>query len=163
MEILFLFFVGFIFFVALSLGKNQPNRQHRGKVDNSEEFRDYFNSLPEDNQILFMNQLDEVQRGQFQEMLDHGGMPINEELIHEFNNWAEENKENDIVPYELFDPSSYNGSSWQEDNSNCNNSYSDDSNYSNDSYTDFGGSSDWGSSSDSSYSDSSSSGSSSDF
>jgi hypothetical protein len=147
MEILFIAFVALIFFVSFAMGSKQPGRARRNLRQS--DFRTYFVSLPQETQLNFIDNLDELQRMQFEHMIEDEHFRYDERMINEFNEWTQQEEERVIAPYEYF----------QDANHTYESSYNDGvySNYSEDSSTDYGSSNDsWSSSDSSSYSDSSS-------
>jgi hypothetical protein len=147
MEILFIAFVALIFFVSFAMGSKQPGRARRNLRQS--DFRTYFVSLPQETQLNFIDNLDELQRMQFEHMIEDEHFRYDENMVNEFNEWTQQEEHKSIAPYEHFESNNY----------EYNESYNDGdySNYSDNSSTDYGNSSDsWSSSDSSSYSDSSS-------
>lgn len=149
-----------IVFIALFSGaKGNPTKSNRPlRNTRPTNFITYYDSLPDESQTEFLNQLDDLQRMQMLEMLQHRdeNMDVSQDLIDNFNDWTQSEEDRNISPYDSnsfdnFDSSSYDNSSGYNDSFN-----SDSTNYS-DSYSDSSSWSDSYSGDSSSFSDSSSS------
>jgi hypothetical protein len=98
MEILLIFFIAFIFLSAISSENKQPRRVARRSTHNN--FRTYFNSLPEDTQTNYFNTMNDIQRIQFMALLNDNNTQINESIINEFNEWSKQECNCDTAPFE---------------------------------------------------------------
>lgn len=159
-----------IVFIALFSGaKGNPSKLSRPmRNTRPTNFITYYDSLPDESQTEFLNQLDDLERMQMLEMLQHRdeNMDVPQDLIDNFNDWTQSEEDRNISPYDSNSFEDFNSSGYDNSNSNDYNidnssgysdSYNNDSTNYSDSYSDSSSWSDSYSGDSSSFSDSSSS------
>lgn len=147
-----------IVFIALFSGaKGNPSKLSRPmRNTRPTNFITYYDSLPDESQTEFLNQLDDLQRMQMLEMLQHRdeNLDIPQDLIDNFNDWTQSEEDRNISPYDSNSFENFNSSDSYNDNSS---SYSDSYNSDSTNYSEGSSWSDSYSGDSSSFSDSSSS------